>query len=148
MNTSEKNFTEGSEWIVIQPGLFHYPVPEGQRPALLASRCTTCGKYFFPKRSLCPNCFEKGKMEDSFLDRLGIVYASTVVQVPSPVGIKPPYAYGYVDVTTNRIRVFALFTGADPSSFRPGQKVELVLEPLYVNSRGQQVIGYKFKPVL
>lgn len=134
-------------WVLVQPGLFEYPVAEGHRSGLLSSRCTNCGKAFFPIRSLCPNCFEKGKMEDITIDGQGIIYASTVVHVPSPVGIKPPYAYGYVNIATNQIRIFALFTGADPYSFKPGQKVEIVLEPIYINPQGQQVIGYKFKPI-
>ncbi len=147
MQTSLKSSVKEPEWVLVQPGLFHYPPLEGQEPALLASRCGRCESHFFPRRSVCPNCFEKGKLEDTLLPRRGVVYASTVVQVPSPVGIKPPYAYGYVDIAANRIRVFALFTGGDPYSFKPGQEVELVLEPISVNSRGQQVIGYKFRPI-
>jgi uncharacterized OB-fold protein len=148
MDTSSKSSVVVPDWIPVQPGLFNYPLPEGQGPALLASRCSNCGKVFFPKRTLCPDCFEKGMMEDITLDNQGIIYASTVVQVPSPVGIKPPYAYGYVNIPKNEIRVFALFTGGNPYSFKPGQKVEIVLEPIHINTQGQQVIGYKFKPIL
>jgi uncharacterized OB-fold protein len=96
---------------------------------------------------MCPDCFEEGAMKIIALDRRGVIYCSTVVRVPSPVGIRPPYAYGYVDIPANNIRVFAPFTGADPDSFIPGQEVELALEPVSVNKLGQKVIGYKFKPV-
>lgn len=140
----------GAEYIkevVVQPGLFNYPVADGEKPALLGSRCRKCGKSFFPERSLCPDCFEEGAMESFALDARGVIYAATVVRVPSPVGIRPPYAYGYVDIPANKIRIFAPFTGADPDSFVPGQEVELVLEPVSVNKLGQRVIGYKFKPV-
>ena len=133
--------------VVIEPGLFTYPVPEGQKAALLGSRCTKCGKAFFPRRALCPDCFDEEALEDIRLGTRGVIYTSTVVRVPSPVGIKPPYAYGYVDISANNIRIFAPLTGADPDSFTPGQEVELVLEPITVNKQGQQVIGYKFKPV-
>jgi uncharacterized OB-fold protein len=86
-------------------------------------------------------------MEDITPDSRGRIYTSTVVHIPSLVGIKSPYAYGYVDIPANKIRILALFTGGDPYSFKPGQEVELVLEPIHVNSQGQEVIGYKFKPV-
>lgn len=86
-------------------------------------------------------------MEDIRLDRFGVVYASTVVHIPSPAGIRAPYAYGYVDIPADNVRVFGLFTGADPFSFHAGQRVEMVLEPLKENEKGQKVIGYKFKPV-
>ncbi len=140
----------GAEYIkavVVEPGIFSYPLAEGEKPALLGSQCTKCGRSFFPKRSLCPGCFEEGTMKNMALDRRGVIYSSTVVRVPSPAGIKPPYAYGYVDIPGNNIRVFALFTGVDPNSFATGQEVELVLEPVTVNKQGQQVIGYKFKPI-
>ena len=139
----EKN----KDWVLIQTGLFDYPVKEGQYPALLASRCTSCGKSFFPKRTLCPHCFEQGEMEDITLERRGVIYTCTVVHIPSPTGIKAPYAYGYVDIPANNIRVFALFTGADPYSFRSSQEVVLVLEPIKKEQQGQQIIGYKFKPL-
>lgn len=134
-------------WIPVQPGLFEYPVPDGQVPALLANRCTKCGKTFFPKRTLCPYCFDKGIMKDITLDRRGIIYACTVIHIPSPVGIKAPYAYGYVEIPANQVRVFALFTGDDPFLFTPGQEVELVLEPIRQDHQGKQIIGYKFKLV-
>ena len=86
-------------------------------------------------------------MEDVELDRYGIIYACTLVHIPSPSGIKAPYAYDYVDIPVDRIRVFGLFTGAEPSSFHAGQKVELVIEPIKTDKNGQEVIGYKFKPV-
>ena len=134
-------------WILVQPGLFEYPAEDSKVPALLANQCTKCGKSFFPKRTLCPYCFDKGIMEDITLDRRGIIYACTVVHIPSPVGLKAPYAYGYVEIPTNQIRIFALFTGADPFSFTPGQEVELVVEPIRIDNQGKQIIGYKFKPV-
>lgn len=134
-------------WEVVQEGLFHYPLDADQEPALLANRCTRCGKAFFPKRTLCPHCFEGGDLEDIALSQRGVIYACTVVHIPSPVGIKAPYAYGYVEIPENRIRIFALFTGADPFTFKPGQEVELVVEPVRENSNGQKVVGYKFRPI-
>ena len=134
-------------WEFVQEGLFRYPLDAGQKPALLANRCTHCGKTFSPKRNLCPDCFEEGALEDIALNHRGVIYACTVVHVPSPVGIKAPYAYGYVEIPENQIRIFALFTGADPFTFKPGQEVELVVEPVRENSNGQKVIGYKFRPI-
>lgn len=86
-------------------------------------------------------------MEEMELERQGVIYASTVVRVSSPTGIKAPYAYGYVDFLGDQLRVFALFTGGEPDSFVPGQKVEMVLEPIGAVTGGNAVIGYKFTPV-
>jgi len=133
-------------WTLVEEGLFEYPLAEGQPPTLLANRCTSCMKAFFPRRPLCPDCFEKGKMEEIKLDRRGIIYACTVIHRNSPTGIIAPYAYGYVDIPVNKVRVFGLFGGSDPSSFTPGQEVELVVEPIKIDPQGKQIIGYKFKP--
>jgi uncharacterized OB-fold protein len=134
-------------WTLVEERLFEYPLAEGQTPFLLANRCTSCRKTFFPKRPLCPYCLEKGKMEEIKLDRRGVIYACTVIHRNSPTGIIAPYAYGYVDIPVNKVRVFGLFGGSDPSSFTPGQEVELVVEPIKVDHQGRQIIGYKFKPV-
>ena len=133
--------------VLVQAGLFNYPLMDGERPTLKGNRCSQCGKNFFPKRVVCPKCFISGRMEEIELETQGVVYASTVVRVSSPTGIKAPYAYGYVDLPANQLRVFALFTGADPGSFVPGRKVEVVLEPIGKDTEGNTVIGYKFKPV-
>ena len=149
MPESAKSMSDRIEqgWVPVQVGLFDYPLIDRQRPVLRGNQCKDCGKTFFPKRSLCPGCFDHGNMEDIELETRGIIYASTVVHVNSPAGIKAPYAYGYVDLPGNQIRVFALFTGDDPASFKPGQEVELILEPLGKNRDGHIVIGYKFRPI-
>lgn len=139
--------SESGPGIPVQPGLFVYPVPKGSLPALLANRCTTCGKTFFPKRSLCPGCFDSAEMKEITLDRRGVVYAATVVRVSSPAGINAPYIYGYVDIPANRLRVFTLFSGEDPDLLIPGREVELVLEPIRTDNSGHQIISYKFKIV-
>lgn len=133
--------------VPIHPGLFEFPAKTGQRPALLANRCSQCGQSFFPRRMMCPFCFENGRMEQITLDTRGFIYAATVVHLDSPSGIKAPYAYGYVDIPVNNIRIFALFTGDDPSSFNSGRQVELVLESVRTEGHGQKIIGYKFKPL-
>lgn len=135
-------------WDLVQEGLFEYPIPKDEEPALLANRCTYCGKAFFPKRCICPTCFEQGDLEEIKLSRRGIVYACTVIHRDSPIGITGPYAYGYVDIPANGVRVFALLTGADPASFAPGQEVELVVEPVRTGPHGTRIMGYKFKSVL
>ena len=86
-------------------------------------------------------------MEEMQLDQRGIIYACTVMHRNSPTGIVAPYAYGYVDIPANRVRVFGLFTGGDPSSFAPGQAVELVLEPIKTDPQGKPIIGYKFRRI-
>lgn len=134
-----------TDWVPVEPGLFDYPVAPGAEPRLLGNRCGRCSKTFFPAKKICPHCGMLDHLEDMSLTNRGVIYASTVVRVDSPAGIKAPYAYGYVDISEDNVRVFALFTGSDVSSFVPGRKVRLVLEPLDVNGSGKRIIAYKFK---
>lgn len=133
--------------VPFQDGLFEEPAAPDGAPALLAGRCRQCGRTLYPRRAECPGCTDGGDVEDVTIGGSGVVYTSTVVRVPSPVGLKPPYAYGYVDLSEVALRVFALFTGADPASFVPGTEVELVVEPLLADAQGRSVMAYKFRPV-
>jgi uncharacterized OB-fold protein len=135
------------QWVPVEPGLFPYPLAQGEKPALLANRCTRCQKVFFPKRRLCPACLATD-LEETRLEGRGGIYSATVVHIASPAGIRAPYAYGYVDMATEDIRLFALFTGDRPDTFFSGRDVELTLGPVAVDSLGREVIGYQFRPVL
>ena len=84
-------------------------------------------------------------MEELKLERQGVIYAATVVHIPSPAGIEAPYAYGYVELANSGLRVFALFSGSDSNAFTPGRKVELVLEPILHDVQGRSMVAHKFK---
>ena len=135
----------GTEAVALRPDLFAIPPAEGEIPTLLISHCTACDRRFFPRRAECPAC-GPDSLEETISGNRGTVYASTIVRVPSPAGLKPPYAYGYVDLLPEGPRVFALFTGAEAEAFAPGSEVELVLEKIISNREGQSVIGHKFRP--
>lgn len=106
------------------------------RGVLLGSSCSCCGQRFFPQRPICPHCFADGTMQEVALARRGVVYASTVVRVPSSLGHRPPYAYGYVDLPEDHLRLIARFAGAPPESFAPGTAVELAFEAVARDEAG------------
>jgi uncharacterized OB-fold protein len=135
------------DFVLIHPDIIEIPVSGSNKPFLKAGRCNKCGQIFFPKRDFCRYCDEEGSIDQIALCSRGVVYASTVVHVDSPVGIKAPYAIGYVDLKDDDHRVFALFTGADPSSIKPGDEVELVIEFIGKNKEQKSILGYKYRPV-
>lgn len=132
--------------IIFAPELFTRPDDPDRDPCLVGNECSACGAAFFPARAVCPACFDKGELKPKELTGRGRIYASTIVRIPAPVGIKAPYAYGYVDLDDSGLRIFALFTGADPDWFQPGREVELTVEPIRRDKKGREIIGYKFKP--
>tara|TARA_R110002049_G_scaffold129463_3_gene287285 strand:- start:104 stop:571 length:468 start_codon:yes stop_codon:yes gene_type:complete len=116
----------------------------GGKVRLLVGHCSSCGAYSFPRRDVCQHCGPDAEIASASVEGGGHVYASTVVHVPSPVGIKSPYAYGYVDLDQIPLRVFGLFARADAEGLAPGTPVRLVTEALCQDSKRGELFTYKF----
>ena len=114
------------------------------RGVLIGSYCPSCAKTWFPGRALCPRCFTDGVMTERALGRHGLIYASTIVRVASSLGHPPPYAYGYVDLAGDDVRVISRFSGSAPERFVPGTAVELVLEAIECSAL-DPVLGWAFR---
>lgn len=129
----------------LRADLFAENVGDDRGSALRGGRCKRCDRRFFPRRADCPACPDGGAMVDHVLDRRGVVYASTVARVGSSLGHRPPYAYGYVDIPADGVRVLAPLSGDAPESFRPGRKVELATMTMALRGKGE-VLAFCFVP--
>ncbi|OHE24617.1 MAG: hypothetical protein A3J94_09030 [Syntrophus sp. RIFOXYC2_FULL_54_9] len=58
-----------------------------------------------------------------------------------------PYAIGYVELPEG-VRVETLFSTSDFEQLRIGLDVELVIERLHEDEEGNEVLTYKFRPVV
>lgn len=128
-------------------GIIRCPSQAGGKPRLLGNKCSSCGKVFFPKRAICPNCFTDDTLTEFELSSKGKIHTYTIVHYPSPAGVEAPYAYGYIDLPESNVRVFSLFTECDPEKLQIGMDVELAIEKLRTDKDGTEIMGYKFKPV-
>jgi scaffold protein (connect acetoacetyl-CoA thiolase and HMG-CoA synthase) len=54
-----------------------------QRYNLIGTRCRTCGRYFFPPRTLCPDCRRAGEIEEYRFRGTGAVVTHTVIRSAS-----------------------------------------------------------------
>ena len=54
-----------------------------QRYNLIGTRCNTCGRYFFPPRTFCPDCRRAGEIVDHRFKGTGTVVTHTVVRTAS-----------------------------------------------------------------
>jgi uncharacterized OB-fold protein len=123
-------------------------------PALLGTRCTTCGTYFFPRESrFCRNPACDGtELEEVPLSRRGKVWSFTDnrYQPPPPyMSHDPfePYAIAAVELAEEKMVVLGqLAGGASVDDLRVGQEVELVLEILYEDDENAFVV-WKWQPV-
>lgn len=129
-----------AERVPVREGTFKEG-PEGGR--LLANKCTSCGRIFFPQAETCLACYHE-ELAELVLSPRGTLYSYTIGHMPSS-HFQPPYAVGYVDMPEG-VRVFAPLKIVEDRPFRTGMDMEVVLEGLWQED-DKEVIGYKFKPL-
>jgi uncharacterized OB-fold protein len=137
-----------SEPVPVAEGLF---AETAEGPRLLGSRCAACGTPYFPKSALCrhPKC-DGGAMEDAAFGPKGTLWSYTIQHYPPPPPAKydepyMPYAMALVDLAEG-LRVLARVSVDDLAQVKAGMPVELVLEPLYTDPQGNDVVTWKFRP--
>jgi len=133
----------------VRQGLWTNVTNPMEKARLIGSRCCSCGEVFFPKKDngICTNC-QSIKLEEIKLSLRGKIYSYTVVMQRPPVYYKGeiPYAIGFVELPEG-IRVETLFTGCEPERIKVGMEVEMLIEKLHEDEEGNEILGYKFKPI-
>jgi uncharacterized OB-fold protein len=130
--------------VSINEKLFKLP-PPGKEPHLAGSKCKSCGELVFPKRARCTNCSAE-EMEEVALSKKGKIYTYTIVHNATPGYTGPlPYAVGAVELPEG-IVILSPLTQCDFEKLEVGMAVELVLEKLYEDENGNEVMSYKFRP--
>jgi uncharacterized OB-fold protein len=110
---------------------------------LLATKCKSCGRLYFPPLKRCAECYGTD-MEDVKLSRKGKLYTYTIVQMPLP-HYKPPFAVAWVELPEG-VRVFTQLKNWENTTLKIGMNVNLVIDNLW-EEEAKEVYGYKFEPV-
>lgn len=140
-----KTIEPNGKQISINEKLFKIPSP-GEDIHLTGVKCKSCGEFFFPARDRCTNCFTEN-VEEVALSKRGKIYSFTIVRNVTPGYTGPiPYAVGAIELPEGII-ILSPLTQCDFSKLEVGQDVELVLERLFIDENGNEVISYKFKPI-
>jgi len=86
-------------------------------------------------------------MSEIKLGPYGILETFAVMQV-GPPDFPPPYIMGYVRTMEGAL-VFTLITGceAQDNALEIGQKMELLVEKIKEDRQGNNLVGWKFRPV-
>ncbi len=124
---------------------FLTPEENNGRPALLGNGCSACGKKFFPTRSVCPHCWDRGTLFPYRFCGPGKLYSATVIRVAS-VGFQSPYAIGLVDFPEG-VRIMAQLE-VDSSQWNrlsSAMMMELCSGVIRKDENGENVVGYKFR---
>jgi len=116
---------------------------------LIGSKCTCCGKVFFPKRSICPVCRRSsiGKMSEHKLSKEGRIYSYSVIyEAPAENSILRPYAVAMVE-TDDGVKITGQLVDADLTSLEIGMPVRAVLRKISEDGPDGIVhYGFKFAP--
>jgi uncharacterized OB-fold protein len=126
----------------------------GPDPALLGTRCTTCGTVFFPRKAgFCSNPACSGdEFEDAELSRRGTIWSYTDAQYQPPPPYIPssdpyvPFALAAVELAEGLVVLGQVAEGYGVADLRVGAEAELVVETLYTDESGDRTI-WRWKPV-
>jgi uncharacterized OB-fold protein len=133
--------------VPIEEGFFRIPDDAGEAPRLLGSRCPNCHEVFFPRRLVCAQCLYEG-CDDVELSARGRLWTWTYCHVPL-FGRKDAnvegYGVGQVDLPEGP-RVQSILLGG-PDDFEIGMELEIDLEVLRQDERGDDIVIYRFRPV-
>ena len=132
----------------IKEGLFILPSSPSEEGYLIASKCSSCGIVSFPKRIVCPVCLTDDTMREVPLSRKGQLY-SFAINLVAPAGFEAPYIIGKIDLP-EKVRIFSVITECDPKDdlLHIGMEMELVFDRIREDEDGNDLIGYKFRPVV
>ena len=127
----------------------------GSEPALIGSRCTSCGCVFFPRtEGFCRNPACEGEaFDDVELSRRGRIWSYTDAQYQPPPPYIPvsdpfePFALAAVELPEGMVVLGQVAAGYGVGDLHVGQEVELVVEPLYTDDDGERTI-WRWKPVV
>ena len=125
-----------------------------EHPALLGTRCTSCGSYFFPRETyFCknPDCLGR-EFDEVELSRTGTVWSFTNnCFEPPPPYMSPdpfvPYAIAAVELATEQMVVLGqIVPGVELTDLHAGMAVELVLDTLYEDDEHEYLV-WKWQPI-
>ncbi|MFH1650614.1 MAG: OB-fold domain-containing protein [Chloroflexota bacterium] len=128
-------------------GLFHAVEGKEEHPYLCGSRCRVCGYTSFPEKEVCLVCRRDDTMENIKLGSFGNLVTFTVMRV-GPPDFPPPYVIGYVKLKEGPV-IFTQLSGVKPEddALKIGEEMELVIEKLKQNERGDNLLAWKYRPV-
>ena len=136
------------------PAIAGWFTDDAGAPALLGTRCTACGTYFFPREaSACrnPTCGAT-TLEVVPLSRTGTLWSYTNAGYPPPEPFVPaklpfePFAIAAVELEKERLTILGMVPAAITcADLRVGMPMELVVDTLYADGE-RRYLTWKWRP--
>ena len=114
-----------------------------ERYRLIGQKCKGCGKVFFPKRLVCPECSGR-KFEEEPMPETGKIITYTTVYIgPIFMEHNTPYIIAIIEFA-NGVRVTTQIVDVSPEKVSAGKEVKFVFRKLKDEGKtGVIVYGYK-----
>jgi len=121
-----------------------------EKVRLKGCRCRSCGQAFLGSMLACESC-QSQELDEIVLGDRGKLYTYTVLRNRPPGDYKGPepfqaFAAAMVELPEG-LCVLSALKDCDLERLKIGMPLELVVEPLYKDGDGNEVITYKFRPV-
>lgn len=134
----------------VRDDIFTEPLYPSEQVRLKGSKCRVCGEVFLGKYQSCGNC-ANADMEDIVFSDKGKLWTYTVIRNRPPGDYKGPDPYvpfgeGLIELPEG-IRLLTPLTDCDVDNLKIGTEWQLVVDVLYVDEEGNEVMAFKFKPV-
>jgi acetyl-CoA acetyltransferase/uncharacterized OB-fold protein len=127
--------------IAIKDGLF----AGGDDAHLLGGRCDACGQLHFPAQTTCPYCgADECAVQGLSRDGRLVLFTAVVNRPPGYRG-PMPFGFGIVELAGG-VRVIGRLSEADLAALRPGLPMRTVVEPLFTDDAGREVLSYALAP--
>lgn len=113
---------------------------------LLGTKCETCGSFYFPPRSICPNCRREGKISEHRFKGTGKVVTFSVIRTSSDdYGLLTPYVIAIIELDEGTRMTSQVV--CDPSEVYIGMPVKQTFRRIVSNGEsGVIAYGTKFVP--
>jgi uncharacterized protein len=143
-NSSEK------KRIPIKEGLFTAALDPVDQVRLMGSKCKACSEISLGSRQTCSNC-GGADLEPMPLSRKGKLWTYTVIRHKPPGDYKGPnpfvpFGLGLVELPEG-IQVLSPLQ-CELERIRIGMEMEVEVYPLYVDENSNEVMAFRFRPVM
>lgn len=120
---------------------------DGTDGVLLGKKCNSCGEYFFGAPGYCANCSSSDLVEVE-LSKRGVLRTYTVIWV-APPGWQGsvPYILGSVQLPEGP-EILSEVLYCPQESIKMGMSMELALTVGGKDAEDNEIVVYKWKPVL
>ena len=136
--------------IALDGNLFATPLEPPENVRLKGSKCNDCGVAFLGKLAACENC-QSMNITEYELPRHGKLYSFTMVRQKPPGGFRgptdpfEPFPVGQVEMEDG-VLFLSRLAHVKFEDLKIGMDLEMVVEPLYEDEKGNEMMMFAFQP--